>query len=74
MTEISAMPPTRPPSDPVEEYVASMLVSIERNYCREGTGWGSRFEGERLEVVQARAVIRHLQLLAEARRVGETGQ
>jgi len=37
-----------------------MLISIERNYYREGSGYGSRFEGQRLEVAQARAVIRRV--------------
>lgn len=54
------MPPTKPARDPREEEIASLLVAIEINYNREGTGYGSRFEGERLEVVQARAVIRRV--------------
>lgn len=54
------MPPTKPPGNPLEAEIADMLVRIEINYCREGTGYGSRFEGERLEVVQARAAIRHV--------------
>lgn len=37
-----------------------MLVRIERNYEREGSGPGSRFEGQRLEVVQARAMLRRV--------------
>lgn len=37
-----------------------MLVRIERNYERETSGPGSRFEGKRLEVVQAEAVIRRV--------------
>jgi hypothetical protein len=60
MTTIGAMPPTKPARDPLEEEIASTLVQIENNYHREGTGYGSRFEGERLEVVQARAVIRRV--------------
>lgn len=52
------MPPTKPAADPLEDEIAWMLVKIEENYLSEGTNWGSRFEGERLEVVQARAVIR----------------
>ncbi len=40
--------------------VADALWRIEGNYHREGAGAGSRFEGERLEVVQARFVIRTL--------------
>lgn len=67
MTTIGQMPPTEPARDPLEEEIASLLVAIETNYHREGTGHGSRFEGERLEVVQARAVIRRV------RDAGSTG-
>ena len=43
------------------EDVAAMLYQIQVNYEREGTCTpGGRFYGQRLEVVQARAVIRHL--------------
>jgi len=42
------------------EDIADMLWRIEGNYHREGAGPGSRFEGERLEIVQARAVIRRV--------------
>lgn len=42
------------------EEIAQMLVRIEANYQRETSGPGSRFEGQRLEVVQARAVIRRV--------------
>ena len=42
------------------EDIAQMLVCIEANYERETSGPGSRFEGQRLEVVQARAVIRRV--------------
>ncbi len=55
---IREMPPAKPALTPLEDEIAWMLVRIENNYRAEGTGWGSRFEGERLEVVQARAVIR----------------
>lgn len=54
------MPPTKPAENALEEEVARLLVAIESNYYREGSGHGSRFEGERLEVVQARAVIRRV--------------
>ncbi len=64
MAQIGEMPPTRRPRDELEGELAQMLVAIERNYWREGSGWGSRFEGERLEVVQARAVIRRVRELA----------
>jgi hypothetical protein len=60
MVTIRPMPPTRAPRDDLEGEIANMLVAIEANYRREGSGWGSRFEGERLEVVQARAIIRRL--------------
>lgn len=42
------------------ENVAQILVSIEANYLRETSGPGSRFEGQRLEMVQARRVIREV--------------
>ena len=42
------------------EDVAQMLVRIEVNYRREGSGPGSRFEDMRLEYVQACAAIRHV--------------
>lgn len=60
MIVIREMPPTKPARDPLEDEIASLLVGIEINYHREGTGHGTRFEGERLEVVQARAVIRRV--------------
>jgi len=40
------------------EAIATMLYCIEANYLRETSGPGSRFEGQRLEVAQAVAVIR----------------
>jgi len=40
--------------------IADMLAAIERNYEREGSGPGSRFEGRLLEDVQAEAVMRTL--------------
>jgi len=49
--------PNRPrPADPLVREVADMLVRIEANYQREGSGPGSRFEGLLLEDVQATAV------------------
>jgi len=65
---MNTMPPTRPARDPFEDEIAWMLVRIDQNYRSEGSGWGSRFEGERMEVVQARAVIR-----AVRRHDGATG-
>lgn len=46
--------------DELTEEIAQMLVRIEANYQRETSGPGSRFEGQRLEVAQARAVIRRV--------------
>ncbi len=46
--------------DELIEELAGMLVRIEANYARETSGPGSRFEGQRLEVVQARAVLRRI--------------
>lgn len=46
--------------DELTEEIAQMLVAIEANYERETSAPGSRFEGQRLEVVQARAVIRRV--------------
>jgi hypothetical protein len=46
--------------DDLIEELAGMLVRIEANYERETSGPGSRFEGQRLEVVQARAVLRRV--------------
>lgn len=56
-TVARAMPPTKPPANPLEAEIAEGLVAIEANYHREGTGHGSRFQGERIEVVQARWAI-----------------
>lgn len=51
--------PAKPrPDDPLTRAVADMLARIERNYEREGSGPGSRFEGRLLEDVQAAAVVR----------------
>jgi hypothetical protein len=38
-----------------------MLMRIARNYEREGSGPGGRFEGRLLEDVQAAAVVRACQ-------------
>lgn len=40
-----------------------MIVRIEANYERETSAPGSRFEGQRLEAVQVRAVLRRLREL-----------
>lgn len=50
--------PNKPrPDDPLARAVADTLRRIEVNYDKEGSGPGSRFEGQLLEDVQARAVI-----------------
>jgi hypothetical protein len=46
------------PQDPLVREIADMLARVERNYDREGSGPGSRFEGRLLEDVQAEAVAR----------------
>lgn len=59
MTHIRPSEPV-PVTDPLIAEVADALWRIEYNYYREGSGPGSRFEGKRLEVVQAEYVIRKL--------------
>jgi hypothetical protein len=50
--------PNKPrPDDHLARSVADTLRRIENNYHREGSGPGSRFEGELLEDVQARTAI-----------------
>jgi hypothetical protein len=54
--------PSKPrPDDPLVRAVADMLTRIARNYEREGSGPGGRFEGRLLEDVQAAAVVRACQ-------------
>lgn len=50
----------RPDDDPLLAELADALWRIAGNYAREGSGPGSRFEGERLEVAQARFLIRRV--------------
>jgi hypothetical protein len=50
--------------DDLIEELAGMLERITANYERETSGPGSRFEGQRLEVVQARAVLRRVRQVA----------
>lgn len=57
MSTAAASPNEPRPSDPLVTAVADMLARIERNYDREGSGPGSRFEGRLLEDVQAKAVV-----------------
>lgn len=57
-------PPAEPDPDPAVRDVADMLRRVQINYEREGAGPGSRFAGEMLETVQARAVVQHLRARA----------
>jgi len=59
--------------DELAEEIAQMLVRVEANYRREGSGPGSRFEGQCLETAQARRVIREIRErdAAAAGRAGE---
>jgi hypothetical protein len=62
--------PSKPrPDDPLTVAVADTLRRVENNYNREGSGPGSRFEGELLEDVQARraiAMVRSVQAESDA--------
>jgi hypothetical protein len=49
---------TTPPG--LVDDIAAMLGRIQCNYEREGTGPGSRFEGQRLEFAQAQMVVREV--------------
>lgn len=49
--------PTVRPADPLAREIGDRLYRITRNYEREGTGPGSRFEGQLLEDVMAVAVV-----------------
>jgi hypothetical protein len=52
--------PNKPrPADPLTREIADALNRIERNYEREGSGPGSRFEGRLLEDVQAEYAVGH---------------
>lgn len=54
--------PNKPrPGDPLVREVADAIARTERNYDREGSGPGSRFEGRLLEDVQAELAVRMAQ-------------
>ena len=56
--QIVSSPNAPRPADPLVLWISDMLMRIERNYGRETSGPGSRFEGRLLEDVQAEAVVR----------------
>jgi hypothetical protein len=62
MAEAVASPNVPRPEDPLVREVADGLAAIERNYEREGTGPGSRFEGRLLEDVQAEWAVRRVRV------------
>lgn len=53
-----------PDLDELVRELGGLLWRIEGNYNREGSGRGSRFEGETCESVQARALVRRVWPLA----------
>lgn len=55
-----AEPESAAADEQLVEELAWMIVRIENNYQRETSGPGSRFEGQRLETAQVRAVLRRL--------------
>jgi len=57
-------PPAAADPDPQVRGIAELLRQIQINYEREGAGPGSRFAGELLETVQARAVVEHIRARA----------
>jgi hypothetical protein len=46
------------PSDPLVLRVSAAIAGVARNYDREGSGPGSRFEGQLLEDAQAALAVR----------------
>jgi hypothetical protein len=57
-SHIAVESPNKPrPDDRLLRAVADTLRRIEANYDREGSGPGSRFEGELLEDIQARTAV-----------------
>jgi hypothetical protein len=58
-SHVAVSVPKQPRTD-LEREIAHALYAIQCNYEREGAGPGSRFEGEMLEVAQARYVIQRL--------------
>jgi len=58
--EAVASPNAPRPTDPLVIRVSDGLASIARNYDREGSGPGTRFEGRLLEDVQAEWAVREV--------------
>lgn len=52
-----------PDRDALLDQLAGVIYRVEANWDREGSGPGSRFEGELREHAQARGVVRELQHL-----------
>lgn len=64
MAAVTSSPNKPRPADPLVRQVADALARIERNYQREGSSPGSRFEGELLEDVQARYAVNEVRSYA----------
>lgn len=59
MKAVGVESPNKPrPTRKLTLMISNGLAAIERNYAREGSGPGSRFEGKLLEDVQAEWVVR----------------
>lgn len=58
MSTVRDSPNVPRPGDALVLAVADALARVERNYGREGSGPGSRFEGRLLEDVQAELAVR----------------
>jgi hypothetical protein len=59
-SHVAASSPTVRSTDPLVRELADGLNRVTRNYEREGSGPGSRFEGRLLEDVQAEWAVREL--------------
>lgn len=59
-SHVAVSSPTVRSADPLVRELSDGLNRITRNYEREGSGPGSRFEGQLLEDVQAEWVMREL--------------